>query len=117
MTAAAWAVGLHLLTQHAPGCNAELRTFTPGVYAVSPDGVTVGVFRNSYGHASTYAGWTLRQPVADVTVGVMAYRFRYHTRWTPMVTPSLKLGDYRVSYVAPFRGSSNAIHISWEKEL
>lgn len=51
-------LGVHLATVHIGGH--DLEPINPGVYVRTESGLTAGVYRNSYGQISTYAGLTLQ---------------------------------------------------------
>ncbi len=70
-----WILGLHLLSAHLgdldPG--AHPRTFTPGIYAVAPSGVTAGAYRNSLDKDTVYLGWTWRTGWSPLTMALVGY--------------------------------------------
>ena len=105
------AVGLHLATYHFDR-NRGYEEFNPGV-AVTCDDKTAGVYRNSEGGTSVYAAKVFR-PVrhVDLALGLVAGYERSSV--LPLAVPSVKFGQHRLSYLAPFKGHRGAIHYSLE---
>lgn len=60
--------GLHLGSYHNPA--QEYNNFNPGVYMRDPEGMQLGVFRNSYKKTSVYAAQMFEYKYVDVLVGV-----------------------------------------------
>lgn len=121
MSGAAWLLGIHLASAHAqPGFEAA----TVGVYAQDPQGVTLGVLRNSEGRVSVYAAQTWHSADgrwALTAGGISGYR---HAAVSPLLVPSARvpLGEssaLRVSLIPkpPRKGGSSALHLSLEWRL
>lgn len=90
-----WIIGIHLFTQHQPqrytarGSH-RYESFTPGLYGRSASGMTLGAYRNSYGDASAYAGWTFEtndRRWALLVAGVVGYK---RSPLLPLVVPSVR---------------------------
>lgn len=110
---AALALGIHLGTYHFDR-NRGYEEFNPGAY-VRCDNITAGAYRNSEGKPSVYAGYTGR-PFAsiplDVTVGgVTGYR---RSTVVPLLVPSVRIGDARLSLLLPLEKGGGGVHLSWE---
>ncbi|HEY4065483.1 MAG TPA: hypothetical protein VGM74_01185 [Burkholderiaceae bacterium] len=69
-TALAQTIGIHLVTLHLPQRD-YLTGVNPGVYFKAANGATVGLYRNSLGTMSPYAGYTADFGAASVTGGVV----------------------------------------------
>lgn len=110
MTTSGWILGLHLFSVHAqPGYE----RVTPGLYAMSPSGLTVGAFRNSEGGRSVYAGCTWQGQRFGMTVGaVSGYR---RAGMLPLVVPSVRLGDSARLSAIPNPFGPWALHLSFER--
>lgn len=91
-------VGAHLATYHVDR-SAGYDEFNPGVYVVC-NGYTAGVYHNSEGRTSAYAGYTVSAGRFDLTVGVVA---GYAVGPVPMVIPSVRLpfGGFRLALLPP----------------
>ena len=120
----AWIIGVHLVTAHFPAAYDGVHRFewlTPGLYVVAPGGATVGAYRNSYGNASAYAGWTWRRGQWALMVGAVTGYDRASV--LPMVVPSysFKLEDnkaLRFSYMPKtYKAGAHALHVSYEFQL
>lgn len=132
-------LGLHLLTAHsAPGYESQ----TPGIYVRHESGATAGLYRNSIGRNSAYAGWTFETEdkryalTAGVVSGyqrkcVQSEPFKTPqspTGWGtltacaghtpgkigPLLVPSVKIGQARLALVS-YRKA--AVHLAYEWEL
>ncbi len=104
-----WIVGLHLLTAHAaPGYE----TLTPGGYAVSPDGYTVGAYRNSEGRGTIYGGYTFYGGRYSATLGLATGYARAPV--VPLLATGIAFGDARISFLP---GPSPAVHLSYERKF
>ena len=125
-TLAAWAIGLHLATYHAApsytvpdGSIRQYQGSNPGVYVVSPEGLTAGVYRNSRDRTSVYAGWSYRSPHPygdwGLTLGA-ATGYDTPGGVTPMVVPSVRLGPVRLAVFPKVqrRNQTAAVHLSVE---
>jgi hypothetical protein len=98
-TIAAWTLGAHLLSFHAPGAytsdagrRVAYERITPGLYLRAPSGLTFGAYRNSYGDGSAYAGWTFEtesKRFALTVAGVTGYE---RARVLPLLIPSVRFG-------------------------
>lgn len=69
--AGAQTVGLHLVSHHFPS-ESYLHDVNPGVYVRFDNGATLGAYRNSFGRASAYAGWTLEHGPFALTLGAVS---------------------------------------------
>lgn len=86
-------LGVNLVTAHtAPG----LESATPGIYARADFGLSGGVYRNSYGRASAWLGWTwesgdfLGERRFALTVGAVT---GYPAKPVlPLLVPSVRFG-------------------------
>jgi hypothetical protein len=97
ISAAAWVLGAHLLSFHAPGAYTDdagrrvaYERVTPGLYLRAPSGLTFGAYRNSYGDGSAYVGWTFEtddKRFALTVAGVAGYK---RAAVLPMVIPSVR---------------------------
>ena len=104
-------VGVHLATYHADR-KAGYDEINPGVY-VMHNQYTAGVYHNSEGHTSIYAGYTIPVWKFDVTVGAVS---GYQRGLTALVIPSIKTPWYglRVAFLPPVPNAKNntmAIHL------
>jgi hypothetical protein len=126
-------LGLHLVSyheDHKPYTN----NVNPGVYAEC-DGWTAGAFKNSLSRSSVYAGYTFRHEPFALSLGVTSgyerregpcrpgYKNSKDNPCTvglvdgkilPMLTPSVVFGGARLWLVPKHKGSSTAIHLSYE---
>lgn len=103
--------GVHLATYHADRA-AKYDEVNPGVY-VMHNGYTAGVYHNSEGQTSYYAGYTTPVWKFDVTVGVVA---GYQRGLTPLLIPSIKTPWYglRVAFLPPVPNAKHntaAVHL------
>ena len=86
----AWIIGMHLFTWHsAPGFEPA----TVGAYARSPDGATIGVYRNSEGGRSAYAGLTMETPGRQFALTVGAVTGYRAAQVIPLIAPSARFGS------------------------
>lgn len=116
-------LGLHLATAHInpSAIQGGAHAFNPGVYVRLANGATAGVYRNSYGNTSVYAGYTaeaLGRHVALTVGGVTGYGAR---TVCPLVVPSVRLGltdtmSLRIAYLPkpPHYGHTAGVHFSIE---
>lgn len=97
-------VGAHIATYHADRA-AHYDEINPGAYVMC-DGYTAGVYHNSEGGTSAYAGYTAKIGPVDVTVGVIA---GYERGLMPMLIPSVRLpiGGLRIALIPPVPGAKN----------
>lgn len=116
-----WILGLHLFSAHLgdldPG--AHPRWLTPGLYAVTPSGLTVGAYRNSVDRDTVYGGWTWRTgksfgPITDLTLTLAAATGYPEAKVVPLFAAAATLGhgDYapRITWV-PHRTQPVALSI------
>jgi hypothetical protein len=98
-----WIIGLHLFTAHVGDVDAwaHPRWLTPGVYAVSPSGPTLGAYRNSVDRGTVYAGWTWRSGMSlgvltDITFTVAGATGYPEARVVPLLAAAATIGrgDY-----------------------
>lgn len=110
---AAITIGLHIGSWHSePGRN----NVNPGIYAVTQDGWTAGVYRNSWKRTSVYAGRALFGHREGFALTVGAISGYSHTAL--MVVPSYRIGPARISYLPKFtKEGSHVVHFSVEKEF
>ena len=112
------AVGLMVASGHTHG---GYEAFTPGVYAVSPQGLTAGVYSNSHGNAAAFVGKQFESgKVVGVSAGLLLGGVVGYGKPSPLLVPSLKTGPVRLSYIprSPSKPSaSDALHISLEFAL
>ena len=133
-------IGVHLVSVHVPARD-YLQSFNPGIYVRTESGLTAGVYRNSLGRTSVYAGFTIDSGRFSLTVGATTgYQKR---QWfgtcpdgnveaecwdgvtnavlLPVFSPSVRLPDVagftpRLSFIPGLgAGSANAVHLSVEK--
>lgn len=117
-----WRLGAHLASAHARG---GYEAATVGLYARAPDGLTLGLLRNSEGRASVYAAhtWESDDRRWALTAGLIAgYRA---APVSPLVVPSLRFPigrdldqgpALRLAWIPKPRheGGSSALHIAIE---
>ncbi|UDF33527.1 UNVERIFIED_ORG: hypothetical protein LHJ69_12930 [Shinella sp. XGS7] len=117
-----WRLGAHLASAHARG---GYEAATVGVYARAPDGLTLGLLRNSERRASLYLAhtWETRDQRWALSAGVITgYR---GAAVSPLVVPSLRLplpgqgaAALRLSLIPKARaGGSSALHLSAEGDF
>lgn len=103
--------GMHLATYHADR-KAGYDEINPGVY-VMHNQYTAGIYHNSEGRTSYYAGYTVPVWKFDVTMGVVA---GYARGLTPLLIPSIKTPWYglRIAFLPPVPSAKNntmALHL------
>jgi hypothetical protein len=95
-----WILGLHLFSTHLgdldPG--AHPRWLTPGLYAVTPSGLTLGAYRNSVDRDTVYGGWTWRTgrsvgPLTDITFTVAAATGYPEAKVVPLLAAAATIGS------------------------
>ncbi len=64
-------VGVHISSIHIPA-SSELKDANPGIYFRHESGATAGVYRNSLGRTSFYAGYTTERGPFALTLGVIS---------------------------------------------
>ena len=106
-------LGLHLATAHVdPG----MQNVNPGVYAIC-DGFIAGVYRNSIGGTTAYAGyrWDIT-PTIGLTAAIGG---GYGKGPVIGVIPSLQLGkNLRLNFILPSPATKRGgVHFSWEMPL
>ena len=108
-------VGLMVASGHTHG---GYEAFTPGVYAVSPQGLTAGVYSNSHGKVSAFAGKQFESgQVLGVSAGLLVGGVVGYGKPAPLLVPSLKAGHVRLSYIPQHPSKptgSDALHLSIE---
>lgn len=120
--AAALTLGLHLATAHFGGSpdSPHVENVTPGIYLRTPSGLTAGVYSNSEGGTSAYAGQTFETDSRRfaLTLGaVVGYRV---APVLPLVVPSLRFeitehAAARLSYIHnPLKDAPSGVHLSAE---
>ncbi|MEY2893921.1 MAG: hypothetical protein RJA98_3829 [Pseudomonadota bacterium] len=120
--AAAVTIGLHLATAHFGGApnSPHVENVTPGLYLRTASGITAGIYSNSEGGTSAYAGQTYETDNGRfaLTVGaVVGYRV---APILPLVVPSVRFNPteqagLRLSYIHnPLRGAPSGLHLSAE---
>jgi len=134
--AQALTIGAHLHTVHF-GANAnQMQDRTPGLYLRTDNGFTLGHYRNSHGHPSTYAGWTWEtdnQRFALTAGLVNGYGATPHERrrLLPLLVPSMRLPlsaleapgretwAARIAYVPkpPRIGAAHGLHFTLERKF
>lgn len=98
----AWIIGLHLATVHVGdiGWDAHRAMYTPGIYAVDPAGMTMGVYRNSLSHTGVsqgnrytiYAGWTWKTGLSIGPLRNISITTAGATGYLHPVSPLLGIG-------------------------
>ena len=108
-------VGLMVASGHTHG---GYEAFTPGVYAVSAQGLTAGVYSNSHGNASAFAGRQFESgKVIGVSAGLLLGGVVGYGKPSPLLVPSIKTGPVRLSYIPQHPSKPNgsdALHLSIE---
>lgn len=119
--AAACTLGVHVGSVHfSPGYeNANV-----GAYLKAPNGLTVGVVRNSYGRTSTYLAKTWETADRRFALTAGAITGYPAADVAPLLVPSVRFDvapgwSARISYLPkpPKYGSSDAVHLSVETTL
>lgn len=104
-SAQAQTVGLHLGSVHVPR-RADQQDFNPGFYFKAEDGLTAGIYRNTIGRTSVYAGYTADAGPFSLTAGLIT-GYQHHanciTAW--IGGPPAKLGQV----CGTSRGSQGAV--------
>lgn len=96
-------VGAHIGTYHVDR-KAGYDEFNPGLY-VKHDIYTAGVYHNSEGGTSYYAGFTHEWKYVGVTWGLIG---GYKRGTMPMIVPHVKLGSgFRLAFLPPIPGADN----------
>jgi hypothetical protein len=104
-------IGLHLISAHSVG---GMEVVTPGIYAQAENGATAGTYRNSLGRRTVYAGWTMSQGNASLSlVGATGYSGNGIPKIAPIPLASwrqeLSPGVWaRIGYVPPL--AQNRVH-------
>jgi len=135
-------VGVHLASSHVPAQDYQ-NSFNPGIYVCAENGVIAGVFRNSLGRTSAYAGFVVDAGPYALMVGLATgYQKRAvampcnnagsagcwqvvgstNARLVPMVAPSVRLPEVagvtpRISYVPGLGINASAVHLSVERRF
>lgn len=96
-------IGAHIGTYHVDR-KAGYDEFNPGLY-VKHDIYTAGVYHNSEGGTSYYAGFTHEWKYVGVTWGLIG---GYKRGTLPMIVPHVKLGSgFRLAFLPPIPGADN----------
>lgn len=109
-----YTAGLHLATWHD---SDNLSGRNRGVYLRSPDGWTVGVYRNSYRRDSVYAGRSFTRPHRAGDIGLIVGAVTGYPAGTlPLVAPSVRLGPARLTLIPKVHKAQTAtgVHLSIE---
>lgn len=104
--------GINLATAHASG---GYRSWTPGLYARSADGLTAGILRNSEGRWSVHAGWTWRTAAMGLPLDLQAGAISGYRRAPvlPMASVSVLLAEHhRLIWIPGPQGG--AMNYAWE---
>lgn len=64
-------IGVHLLSAHVPNEDGMKNT-NPGIYFRTEDGITGGIYKNTLGRTSAYAGYTFTSGPVSLTVGAVS---------------------------------------------
>lgn len=108
-------VGLMTFSAHT---NGGYESFTPGAYAVSPQGLAAGIYSNSHGDAAAFVGKQFEtRKVLGVSAGLLVGGVVGYGKPLPLVTPSISVGPVRLTYIPkhPSKPSaSDALHLSFE---
>lgn len=122
MIAASLLIGAHIATHHFDEQFSGMQGNNPGLYARLENGITVGGYRNSFGRASFYAGYTWQTQdgrFALTAGGLTGYAM---SKVAPMVTPSARVELWdglaaRITYVprVPRVGAAHGVHFSVER--
>ena len=76
LTLTALTIGLHIGSVHLPQAD-YLSDVNPGIYVRHDNGITAGVYRNSFNRMSVYGGYTFSHGPFDLTVGLISgYQYR-----------------------------------------
>lgn len=108
----AQAIGVNLTTAHASG---GYRSWTPGLYARSADGLTGGILRNSEGDWSAHAGYTWHTAAMGMPLDIQAGAISGYRRAPvlPMASVSVLLAEHhRAIWIPGPRGG--AMNYAWE---
>lgn len=114
--------GLHLATAHFGN---QLESVTLGVYGRVDQGplqgLTGGVYRNSYDRTSAYLGWTFETPERWFAITAGAVTGYPAARLMPLLSPSLRIPLWRelaarLAYIPkPLRsGTAHGVHAMLE---
>jgi hypothetical protein len=112
MLCASLVLGLHLATYHF-NREEKYQEINPGV-SVACEEWQAGVYYNSYKDVSVYGTRVFRNVYntgIDVAVGAV---LGYSVPVLPLVVPSYKIGDVRISLIPPVNKQTGGIHMSVE---
>lgn len=106
----------HADTKTVTNFTTRLQSSTPGVYLKLDNGLTFGVFKNSFGATSTYAGHSFEKgPFALTVGGITGYRSTIRALIVPSVRIPLGQAAGRIGIMPKVHGSdSSAVHFSLE---
>lgn len=106
-------IGIHLYTWHFDK-GAGYNNYNPGIYA-EKDNVVVGIYYNSERNTSVYGGYIFKSVLGtpiDLVLGIVTgYR---QEPFLPLVIPSVKISDFRISIVPNTEKSGWGMHFSYE---
>lgn len=134
--------GLHLVSVHVPA-RAQQNNVNPGIYVMTENGFTAGVYRNTLNRISVYAGITAEAGPFAITLGASTgYQRRRITVdcgdrklincWEeegssnaflqPFLSPSVRLPEVfgatpRLSYIPGIGNSTSVLHLSVERRF
>lgn len=122
--------GLHLGSIHAPSESYQ-KNFNPGVYVRTDEGITAGVYHNTLGRVTVYAGGTLEYGPFGVMAGVATgYKpkvidgktYGSGRALTPVLAFSLSLPVIatitpKLIYIPAFEKSPAVFHLAIEKQF
>lgn len=106
-------IGLHLGSMHFPA--KDFNNVNPGIYIKTENNYVAGGYYNSIRKPSFYLGKNFEYKMFSLTVGGVTGYDRLPI--TPLILPSVKLGDVRITVVPPVAGISAVVHVSYEWKL
>jgi len=65
-------LGVMVATAHLGPSPIPLQSFTPGIYAIAPSGLSGGFYHNSEGRASAWIGATASRGALSLSIGVVS---------------------------------------------
>lgn len=111
MFCASLVLGIHLATYHF-NREEKYQNFNPGV-SIECNNYQFGSYYNSHKKTSVYGAYNIKRLVGpiDLSLGLVT---GYKMPLTPLVVPSVKLGDVRISLLIPTSMNSGGLHFSKE---
>ena len=106
-------IGFHLGSIHFP--NKDFNNINPGIYLKTENNYVAGGYYNSIRKPSFYVGKNFEYKNFSIIVGGVTGYDRAII--TPLVLPSVKLWDFRLTVVPPVAGISSVVHFSYEWKL